>query len=108
MLIANPLFQIPPDCFVIGEAAKHHLADAKARYDNERSGYPASIHFHEANQRDQHRYHGDDTSRQLSLHRSHHFRNGQVGHSQNTIGSRAAEWNRSRQKENTFSGEGGA
>jgi hypothetical protein len=67
MLIADPLFQIAPNCLLVGQAAKDRLAKAEARYDDERGGYPASVHFDEGNQPDQHRYRGNDKSRQLSL-----------------------------------------
>ena len=44
MLIADPLFQIAPNCLLVGQAAKNRLAKAEARYDDERGGYPASVH----------------------------------------------------------------
>jgi hypothetical protein len=50
--------------------------------------------------RDQHRYQGNDKSRQLSLHPSCSFPT-KVPFI-DTIGSRVAEWNRPRQKENVL------
>jgi len=41
VLIAGPLFQIEPNCFRVGHAAKGHIAKANAgydRYDDERGG----------------------------------------------------------------------
>ena len=32
MLIADPLFQIAPNCLLVGQAAKDRLAKAEARY----------------------------------------------------------------------------
>src|SRR6266436_9953070 len=70
MLIADPILQIAPNCLLVGQAAKDRLAKAEARYDDERGGYPASVHFDEDNQRDQHLDQGNDKSRQLSRHPS--------------------------------------
>src|SRR6266436_3935215 len=75
MLIADPLLQIAPHCLLVGQTPKDRLAKAEARYDDERGGYPASVHFDEDNKRDQHRYQGNDKSRQLSLIPSCSFSN---------------------------------
>jgi hypothetical protein len=63
VLITDPLFQIVPDRFPIGQAAKYGLAKSKARYDNKRGGYPTSVHCHEGYQPEKHCDQGNDKSR---------------------------------------------